>query len=357
MSDNVHRMADRAYTGLEDEASKAQETALVCGGAVSSLKRRAHNHRAAQKLEGLYFPLGFPVRVSSNSSWVLAAADRSWRTFNPMFQRIPLRVHFRVHPDPQSIAMLPGPPQHECRGGLLLQVADADNMMVTDLRNGRAYGKVTASTVLCQSYFRYHFLEAAALSMIATKRCVPIHGACVEVDGKGILLCGDSGAGKSTLSFGCARAGCTFVSDDASYLVLDRKDKLVVGNCHSVRFRPSAVELFPEIAGRPTTPRAAGKPSIEASTSDWPALRVAPATHVSYVVFLNRSSMDQQQLLPVAATSAMRWFKRQVISVADVSNAQEAALSNLLNSKVFELRYRELSWAIDRLHQMAQRGE
>lgn len=46
-----------------------------------------------------------------------------------------------------------------------------------------------------------------------------IHGACVDLDGKGVLLLGPSGSGKSDLALRLIDAGATLVSDDQVDLV------------------------------------------------------------------------------------------------------------------------------------------
>ena len=102
------------------------------------------------------------------------------------------------------------------------------------------------------------------------------------------MLLGDSGAGKSSLSYACARAGWTYIADDASFLLNGGGERIIVGNCHQVRFRPTAAELFPEIEELAITPRAAGKPSIEMPMASMPHIVCAPTTHVDFLVFLNR---------------------------------------------------------------------
>lgn len=312
---------------------------------------------AGLNLERMYFPLGFPVRVVTNHASVLAAADRSWSRFRPAFHRSPLEILIEVHPDPVTIRVLPPAPNYKINGQLMVQQADAHNFTVADLRAGRALVRVTEMTARCLSYFCYHFLEGTALSMLATVHCVPIHGACVRVAAAGILICGDSGDGKSTLAFAGARAGWTYVSDDATYLPLERNDRLVVGNCHQVRFRPSATQLFPELRGRHITPRASGKPSIEVPTSEWPGLVCANAVFIDAIVFLNRRSADEQQLIPLQASAVCNWFKQHLIPTADSLDPQEAALARLLTASVFSLRYRDLPWGIERLQRLAENGD
>src|SRR5271154_10063 len=47
---------------------------------------------------------------------------------------------------------------------------------------------------------------------------VPLHCACLELDGDGLLIAGVSGAGKSTLSVALSENGFNYVSDDWTYI-------------------------------------------------------------------------------------------------------------------------------------------
>jgi hypothetical protein len=320
------------------------------------LSRKTAPRPRGFRLDKTYYPLGFPVRVQSNTPLVLAAAERSWHASTPLFDRPPLRVEFKVDPDDGLVRTLPSTPQHELKDDKLFVTAGPENVLVADLKRGRAAGRVAECSVRCQRYFRYHFLEGAALSLISTQYCVPIHAACIEWEGRGMLLCGDSGAGKSTLAFASARSGCTYVSDDASYLVLGVNDRLVAGNCHSVRFRPSAQELFPEIAGRPVTPRAVGKPSIEVATATWPWVRTAPTAHVSFLVFLNRKWTGNQELVVAQADHVRAWFTSSLLPLKHLAERQDAALDHLLTCRAVEMRYHDLNWAIERLKRLARDG-
>ena len=314
------------------------------------------NTRGRLHHEAMYFPLGFPLRVLSNSADVLAAAKESWDWFHPVFHREPLEILLYVKPGTGTDGPLPPAPTFMQKGPLLLQAADFDNFFIADLNMGRALGKVTEAAAASPKYLRWHFIEAAALCMMSTLRAVAVHAACVRVGGKGILLCGDSGDGKSTLAFAGARSGWTYVTDDASYIPMDREDRLVLGNCSRVRFRPSCVEIFPELAGRELTPRSTGKPSIELSTSEWPDILTAKASFVDYIVFLNRKDVSAQELVPLESSVVWPWFKGHVLSTPETRPRQEAAFSRLLGAGTFQLRYRDLGWAIDRINLLATRG-
>jgi hypothetical protein len=339
------------------DALLLQQARAMANGAPAELPLKSYlNARAKLHYEAMHFPLGYPVRVLSNSPDVLAAANESWSAFHPVFHREPLEILFDVKPGNGASQTLPPAPEYMLKDSLFMQVADIDNFFIADLKKGRAMGRVTKETAAAAKYFRYHFLEAAALCMVSALRAAAVHGACVRIDGKGVLLCGESGDGKSTLAFAGSRRGWTYVTDDASYIPLDRDDRLVVGNCNQVRFRPSAAEIFPELAGRAITPRAAGKPSVEVRTSQWPDLAIANSALVEHIVFLNRKWVDNQELVPVRPSSVWPWFRQSLLSTSESRLGQERALKRLLGAGIYELRYRDLDWAIERLNQLALKG-
>lgn len=306
---------------------------------------------------GVFHPLGFPLEIHTNSPAVLAAAQQSWGLFQPRFSCAPLTLRIGVTENTADSPDLPAAPVCRIENNLLANVADARNFVVSDLNAGFSFGWVTQQTAESSVYLRYYILEATVLSMVAGLRAAPLHAACVAPFGHGMLLCGDSGAGKSSLAFAGARTGWTFVSDDASYLPFDRKNRIVVGNCHKIRLRDSGVQLFPELEGRPVTPRAAGKPSIEIPTADMPELLLANSATVEFIIFLNRRDVKAPGLVPFSRKAASPWFNQSLFSTTASYDAQKAALHHLLDVEILELRYTDLDWAIDRLETLALTGK
>ncbi len=84
--------------------------------------------------------------------------------------------------------------------------------------------------------------------MIEARHFCPIHAACIALNGRAVLLCGNSGAGKTSLAYACAKKGWTYLSGDATYIVRNRPDRTVAGRPFSIRFRAEARELFPELS-------------------------------------------------------------------------------------------------------------
>jgi hypothetical protein len=299
-----------------------------------------------------YYPLGFPVTVTTNASEVLDAAAESWGSFAKMFDVEPLQLNIGVTLSDSHVC----PPLPVCRvrDHLVSNVADGENFAIHDRSLGYSFVWVTTTALSHREYFRYFFLESSAMCGIASRYATGIHAACVSLNGVGVLLCGDSGAGKTTLSYACARAGWTFTTDDGSFLVHDRDDRLIVGNCRTIRFRPLAADLFPELRGRCIMERAgAGKPSMEMDTDGNSRITTSSRAAIKHIVFLKRS-VPSQELAVFPSAVARLYMMQRVESMHCANRSQVEGIDHLLRIGALELRYNDLDWAVDRLERLAQ---
>jgi hypothetical protein len=238
---------------------------------------------------------------------------------------------------------------------LMISISDADNHCIVDLERAEAKIALSRAALRHPAYAQYFFLGVPACC-IATRYATPVHSACVALNGRGVLLCGDSGAGKSTLAYACARSGWTYVSDDGTYILDGGVDREVTGNCHQVRFRPTATKIFPEFEGCENTPRAAGKPSIELPTAPMAHITCAQSTRADFICFLNRSTADSPQLVPFSKDLARRSMRQVLYGTKESLKNQYEAIERLLSAELFELRYSSLDWAVDRLQSLAVMG-
>jgi hypothetical protein len=319
-------------------------------------KVEPHPSQMSLPLCATFFPLGFPVVIATNSSTVLEAASQSWGKFRTRFDYPPLTLHLEVSSEGDSSSLdLPDPICH-VRRHLVSTIADPYNFVHSDINAGFAFGFVTPQTAASSPYLRYHMIEAAVLCMIATLRAAPLHAACVSANGYGMLLCGDSGAGKSSLAFAGARSGWAFTCDDSGYLLLDSQDRRVIGNCHQFRLRDSGPQLFPELEGRSITPRSSGKPSIEIPIDELPGLVTRESADVESIIFLNRSPIHTPELVPISHEPVRPWFLQFPYPATRTYLEQREAIDRLLDAPIFELRYTDLDWAIERLNALARTG-
>jgi hypothetical protein len=306
-------------------------------------------------LRGIYYPRGFAVEITTNAPEVLRCAQESWGQFNKVFSEPPLQLRVGVMGSGSGLC----PPVPTCRGwrNMVITTADAENYAVLDLRQGMGFGWFTQAAVEDRPYLRYNFLEASVLCMLQHLYLAPVHAGCVRFRDRGVLLCGDSGAGKSSLAYACARRGWTFVSDDASALVRGRKDLLVTGSPHQIRFREASIDLFPELNQQSPTQRATGEFAIELATATMPEISTALTSSVDYVVFLNRREPEPSGLTPLPREAVLPWFEQVVTHGEDESRQeQKETLRKLLDKPIMELRYSDLDGAIDCLEAMVREG-
>jgi hypothetical protein len=302
---------------------------------------------------GTFYPFGFPALVTTNSGGVLKHYEELWGSFTKQHDTEPIRVDVQVVETKDTEC--PPEPTYRYMRPLMMCIADAHNYSVIDLECCQTNIVISRATLRHRRYAQY-FLMGTAACCIAARYTTPVHAACVALDGRGVLLCGDSGAGKSTLSYACARAGWTYVSDDGSFLLNGGTKRLVTGDCHKVRFRPSAAELFPEVAGLEVTPRAAGKPSIELPTTHMTHITRAQTTRVDFIVFLNRRTGSPAQLVPYRRDVARHFMRQVLYGPAELLAVQYRAIERLLTADIFELRYTDLNWAVDRLRVLVREG-
>jgi len=308
----------------------------------------------ALTLETVLFPLGFPMRIRTNSEKALHICRMKWGVFDQTFDTEPMETHIHVV-ETQSQECPPAPAFRVIENALLV-TADADNVCVAQFPTGKTRMIVSSAAIAHPTYLNQTFLEAAAAAQLWTRFGTPIHAACVAIDGRGVLLCGDSGAGKTSLSYACARAGWQFIADDSSYLLHNDTGRQVLGDYHRVRFRPSAAELFPEISGAEITPRMYGKPSIEMPTSNWPTINATKSADVEFIVFLNRRQPDTEDLVPYRSDVARYYMRQNLFGTRETKLAQWAGIERLLTAEVLELRYQSLDWAVGRLERLVREG-
>jgi hypothetical protein len=311
--------------------------------------------RMQYPLTRMFYPLGFPAEISTNSQKILDVVAESWGAFRELFQTPTIRIQVGVLEGSSDVC--PPAPKPRVQQHLFSFVADHENYGVIDMTQGFAGVWLTRQALEYRSYLQHFFIECAIVCPIATRYTTGAHAGCVERNGIGVLLCGDSGAGKSTLSYACAKAGWTYITDDGSFMVNGRDDILVTGNCHQVRFRPSTSSIFSEIAGRDITQRAElGKPSIELDLATLPGIRCSQTATIKYVVFLNRREGENSPLKEYSKDVVRKFLLQGRFSPVDMMPSHYATIDKLLELEVLELRYRDLDWALQQLESLVETG-
>jgi hypothetical protein len=301
---------------------------------------------ASLPLRATYHPLGFAIEITTNSAEALQAAEESWGAALEEFDAPPMRIRIVVHED----AGRSPDPVYRGQGHLLAIVGDAANFAVCDGDALSAFCFAGAETVRRRTWFRWFFLEAMTAQLLTQRLLVPLHAGCVSRDGDGVLLCGASGAGKSTLAFACARAGWTYVCDDAAMLLQDSDEPVAIGSSRQARFREDAASVFPELSRYIPQTRPNGKSTIEAPMTHFPGIATAARSRIGAIVFLVRQGGAGGGVRPVVPGEALERLLAELPAYREEIRARhERELRKLVALPAVELHYGGVAEAIQML--------
>jgi hypothetical protein len=296
------------------------------------------------------YPLGYPVRIETNSMDVVRAADEIWGRFPCLRQTPPVQVRLIIAGSGRPAER--AAPNYRGQGHLVACTIGPDDYAVADVAGGFVFGWLTPASLSDRGWFRYHILEPLVYLTLQSLYCLPVHGAAVARNGHALLLCGNSGAGKTCLAYACARRGWTYLADDATMIHRDRTDLIATGHPHQVRFRSSASSLFPELAQFPPVVRPSGKPDIEVDSALL-GLSTALEAPVAGLVFVKREpSSSPASLHPYTQSDALNYLE-QVICFGDDRARSEMrhCAWRLVELPAVELRYGDFDDAGERLRE------
>lgn len=290
-------------------------------------------------LEAEFFPMGFPLRLATNSKDVLRTATQMWSRFSKRFERPATRVNVAV--GGETVRGLPQhPPVLRGQEHLISIVADSANFAGADLNTGFGHICVSREAASDAAYLRYHFLEPLAYVLIAARHAALVHASCVALDGRGVVLSGASGMGKTSLAYACARHGWTFISGDAVAVTGVEAGLSLAGRPFEIRFRHSATRLFPELGQFPRMLRPSGKTDIEIDPTDL-GLAAAVECTASLLIFLDRAERPVTPSLHHLSPEAARRKLEEGICFGDQSVRERHGrmLDRLAQVPALRLRY------------------
>jgi hypothetical protein len=145
---------------------------------------------------------------------------------------------------------------------------------------------------------------------------VPLHAACVGLDGRGILLMGSSGAGKTTVALQCLLEGFDFLSEDSVFVA--PKSMRATGTANFLHVRTDSLRWLGRsrarsIIGRsPVIQRRSGIEKFEVDLRQG-IFRLAKAPlKIIGVAFLSSRSAGKGPLLrPLSQSDTLARLKRE----------------------------------------------
>jgi hypothetical protein len=165
-------------------------------------------------------------------------------------------------------------------------------------------------------HVRYELIEFAVFTLASRAQgLVPLHAACVGLDGQGILLMGPSGAGKSTVALQCLLEGFEFLAEDSVFVEAD--SMRATGTANFLHVRADSLDwLEPTqrtlIRKSPTILRRSNIEKFEVDLRRKQFKLAQRPLQIAGVVFLSpRSGGKNAQLRPLSAADTLVRLRRE----------------------------------------------
>ena len=250
--------------------------------------------------------LGGRFRFQSTSEALLqlveaAYGDLPQHHLSPAVEEF--RVELRLAPrQTASTAAEPPPIRMQSGAGLLCGIMDASNYVI--LAPGQRRALVVASEDMLSRpyYLRYELIEFAVFTLAARGLgLVPLHGACVGWEGRGVLLLGASGSGKSTLALHSLLQGLDFLAEDAVFV--QPQSMLATGVANYLHVQADALRFIDSdesrcwISGAPVIRRRSGVEKFEADLRQGHGRLAAIPLELVGAVFVSSQTADDPDSL------------------------------------------------------------
>lgn len=212
-----------------------------------------------------------------------------------------------------------------------------------DLERRRISAVVSSETAQDAAFWNVRLLPTALGLLGATIGVVPLHCACLDRDGKGLLLAGASGTGKSTLAVALSRRGFSVVSDGWTYVGRNGHGLTAHGISAPAKLLPDAVDHFPELRDFKAGRAANGETAFEVDVARTFRASVRRESSPRWVMFLERVASPGCDIVPVSSDAAGRFFaetlERLPQQLQEATDTRAALVESLLATECWLARY------------------
>jgi hypothetical protein len=215
------------------------------------------------------------------------------------------------------------------------------NVFVFDVARRNVVATVAEEVAGDQLFWDRLLLPIAMGVLGAAVGVVPVHCACLAVDGAGLLIAGPSGAGKSTLSVALAQSGFSFLSDDWTYLSQTGGQLTAHGMSTPAKLLPDCERFFPFLAEYPIRPALNQEMAFELPPRELNT-QVELSCRPRWFLFLQRST-GECQLDPICPDEARRYvessLERMPPELAEIAQRRAVIIEEIPRLSCWKLTY------------------
>jgi hypothetical protein len=217
------------------------------------------------------------------------------------------------------------------------------NLFIFDLASHSITAAITEELAHDHVFWRERLLPIAVGVLGAGIGVLPLHAACLSLDGKGLLIAGASGTGKSTLSLALAKNGVDFLSDDWTYITHDDRQLCAHGLGAPIKLLPNSVQHFPELRRHNLQISLNGELAYELSPGDALKLRVERQCNPKWLVFYERVASGQPELVRLAGGEARKYvhssLERLPLQLSRIEEQRERIASQIAELSCWRFRH------------------
>jgi hypothetical protein len=279
--------------------------------------------------------------VAATSRWRYAAHGRNDRTFD-----------LEILLDPSLPSERDFKTQTNFRGlhHLVFATIGSHELFTFDLARRRVVGAVSATSAADANFWNAHWLPITIGVMGTTVGVTPMHSACLDLNGRGLLLAGVSGAGKSTLTVALAKAGFSPISDDWTYVSRDQdsrssrnSSKLTAHGLNApIKLLPDAVRHFPELSNRNPKMWFNGELAFELNPEEICGVPPQSTAHPHWLLILERTSQPGCDFSPLTPDVVRAFFEsnaeRLPLELPELSAERSASIESVANCSAWRVR-------------------
>jgi hypothetical protein len=201
-----------------------------------------------------------------------------------------------------------------------------------DLLRKRVIGVLSPAAVHDRSFWNAQLLPITIGILGTTLGVAPLHCACLDRHGNGLLLAGASGAGKSTLSAALSQRGFAFVSDDWTYLSRRHSMLAAHGLGAPIKLLPNSLRFFAELQKCAPKKTMNGEIAYEVDPARILRSVVKDSSRPKWILFLERTSTPGCRFVPCRGEHIIQYFEQNAERLPEELSAAKAARSDLIRS-------------------------
>ena len=191
------------------------------------------------------------------------------------------------------------------------------SLVVACLEKGKARGFVSREHLKSPWMLSHRIFYVPVLEILRGMGAFYIHAGCVCKGKKSILVCGGSGHGKSTLTYALARAGFSYMSDDAVFIQSNHAGIEIFAFPEKIKLDEKSRSFFPEFD---RFERAPGKMEIAAVQTRIQDVSVEGEPFA--LLFTRINGGGKSELARLSKSEAMLRLIAQSVSVAKRSSVE-----------------------------------